>query len=99
MQELQAINDKLSQLTARELRVFDLIGAGRMNKQIAKRFDCSVRTVENIRAKIYSKLGISTAAQLGVLYGLRKAYDAVEARYVVFERSKYAEGTATVAEA
>ena len=54
----------LRTLTSRELEVFTLIAAGYTNKEIAEKIYVSVKTVEVHRSKIYSKLGITTRAEL-----------------------------------
>jgi DNA-binding NarL/FixJ family response regulator len=51
-------------LTERERQVLDLIGAGHTNNEVAKQLNLSVRTVENHRSRIRSKLGAFTRADL-----------------------------------
>lgn len=51
-------------LSDREMQVARLIAKGKANKVIASELDVSVRTVETHRAKIMSKLKISTVAEL-----------------------------------
>ncbi len=51
-------------LTAREQDILFLIAGGHTNKEIAGRFDISVRTVETHRASIKRKLGIRSHAGL-----------------------------------
>jgi DNA-binding NarL/FixJ family response regulator len=52
------------QLTGREQQVLQLIADGQSNKQIARRLDLSVRTVETHRLNIKRKLGIEGQAEL-----------------------------------
>jgi FixJ family two-component response regulator len=52
-------------LTARERAVFDLIVAGKLNKQIAGELGIAERTVKAQRAQVMSKLGATNAAELG----------------------------------
>ena len=61
----------LATLTSREREVFDLIVAGRLNKQIADALGISLRTVKSHRAQLMFKLKVATAAELGRLAGSR----------------------------
>ncbi len=60
--ELQA---RFAQLTARERDVFELVVAGRLNKQIADALGIAERTVKAQRAQVMAKLGAANAAELG----------------------------------
>jgi len=51
-------------LTDREYEVFQHIGRGYGNKHIAEKLHVSVKTVENYREKIKSKLGIESSSDL-----------------------------------
>jgi PAS domain S-box-containing protein len=51
-------------MTDREFEVFQLIGHGLGNKHIADKLHISVKTVENYREKIKSKLNISSSPEL-----------------------------------
>jgi DNA-binding NarL/FixJ family response regulator len=51
-------------LSDREMRVFELIGAGLPTRAIAARLDLSGKTVETHQANIKKKLGIEHAAEL-----------------------------------
>lgn len=51
-------------LTDREFEVFQLIGHGLGNKHIADKLRISVKTVENFREKIKTKLNISSSSDL-----------------------------------
>ena len=59
------LQDRLAQLTARERDVFDLVVAGRLNKQIAATLGIAERTVKAQRAQVMAKLGAANAAELG----------------------------------
>jgi len=61
----------LFNLTKRENEIAFLIYEGKKNKQIASTLGISVRTVENHRAKIMSKLQIRTTSQLIRLFLIR----------------------------
>lgn len=51
----------LNRLTPRELRVFQCLGRGLLNKEIAQELRLSLPTVETYRKNLSSKLGISGA--------------------------------------
>ncbi|HOS39297.1 MAG TPA: response regulator [Spirochaetota bacterium] len=51
-------------LSDRELEVFQLIGQGLANRAIADRLRVSIKTVENLRERIKTKLGIATSSEL-----------------------------------
>ena len=54
-------------LTPREREVFELVVAGRLNKQIAGQLGIAERTVKADRAQVLAKLGVGSAAELGAL--------------------------------
>jgi len=54
----------LEVLSDRELEVFELIGRGHPNREIAERLHLSVKTVESYRTRIKEKLGLKTAAEV-----------------------------------
>jgi len=56
---------RFAQLTAREREVFELVAAGRLNKQIADALGIAERTVKAQRAQVMAKLGAANAAELG----------------------------------
>lgn len=62
----EALSDsrKLSELTARQKQVLDLVCEGMTSKEIALALDMSFRTVETHRATMMSKLGVTSLAQL-----------------------------------
>ena len=57
------------ELSARELEVLSLLASGHTNPEIAEQLVVSVRTVESHRAHIFTKLRLSTRAEL-VQYAL-----------------------------
>ncbi len=57
-------------LSARELEVLRLIALGHTSVEVARILEISPRTVESHRARVHSKLGLSTRAEL-VRYALR----------------------------
>ena len=59
------LQDRYAQLTAREREVFELVVAGRLNKQIADALGIAERTVKAQRAQVMAKLGAANAAELG----------------------------------
>jgi FixJ family two-component response regulator len=62
--EVADLRDKLAQLSEREQEVLELMLEGLPNKLIARRIDLSTRTVESHRARIFTKLGANSLAQL-----------------------------------
>jgi len=54
------------QLSDRELQVFCLIGAGLKTGKIAERLGLSAKTIETYRARLKSKLGVKSAAELAL---------------------------------
>lgn len=58
------------QLTPRETQIIRLLAAGKSNKEIATELGIAVRTVETHRAKIMSKLGLHSLAEL-IHYAMR----------------------------
>jgi FixJ family two-component response regulator len=61
---------RFAQLTAREREVFELVVAGRLNKQIADALGIAERTVKAQRAQVMAKLGAANAAELGRIAAL-----------------------------
>jgi FixJ family two-component response regulator len=66
-EEAHRRSTRLDVLTSREREVFDRIVAGKLNKQVADELGISLRTVKAYRAQLMSKLGVSSAAELGRL--------------------------------
>jgi DNA-binding NarL/FixJ family response regulator len=54
----------VSQLTDRELEVFELIGRGRSTREISNQLHLGVSTVDTYRARIKTKLHLENASQL-----------------------------------
>ncbi|KRC85644.1 Transcriptional regulatory protein TdiR [compost metagenome] len=61
-------NARKALLTSRELSIVEGVIAGYSSKEIAERLHLSVRTVENHKAHIYSKLGIHSSLGLARLF-------------------------------
>jgi two-component system, NarL family, response regulator DevR len=57
----------LGQLTGQERRVFELIGQGLSNRQIAARLHLAERTVKNYSSRLLQKLGMHRRAEAAVL--------------------------------
>lgn len=57
----------LRSLTPQELRIFELIGEGLSNRQIADEMFLAEKTVKNYASNLFSKLGISRRTQAAAL--------------------------------
>lgn len=62
--ERAVVVDRLAHLTPREREVLHLLVAGKTSKEIAAAMKVSVRTVEGHRRMVFSKMDVSSAAQL-----------------------------------
>lgn len=60
----QTAADRLARLSTREHEVLERIVQGMSNKEIAREFDLSPRTVETYRANVFAKLEADSLAQL-----------------------------------
>ena len=60
------LQDKLSELTKRELEVLKMIASGSFNKEIASTLNISERTVKNHVSNIFKKIGVSDRTQAAV---------------------------------
>ena len=60
----QAASERLARLSGREHEVLQRIVQGMSNKEIAREFDLSPRTVETYRANVFAKLEAESLAQL-----------------------------------
>ena len=65
--EASRLRARFATLTPREREVFELVVAGRLNKQIAGQLGIAERTVKADRAQVLAKLGVGSAAELGAL--------------------------------
>lgn len=64
--ERDVLQDKLSELTKRELEVLKMIASGSFNKEIASTLNISERTVKNHVSNIFKKIGVSDRTQAAV---------------------------------
>jgi len=62
-----AIQNRLAALTARERQVFDLVVAGKMNKQIAAQLGAAEKTVKVHRGRVMFKMRVRSVAELVTL--------------------------------
>jgi FixJ family two-component response regulator len=68
------ITGRLAHLTPREREVMELLVAGKTSKEVAIALRVSVRTVEGHRRIVFSKMNVSSAAQLvSIVLGTRGA--------------------------
>lgn len=63
----QALRERLGQLTEREQDIMVRVAAGKLNKVIADELNISMRTVEVHRARVFSKMGVRSSAELATL--------------------------------
>lgn len=65
---------RLDSLNEKETQVLELILTGTSNKTMATELEVSLRTIENRRRKIFSKMGVETVAELvGMVLRVRGA--------------------------
>ena len=67
------IAERYAKLSPRERQVFDLVVAGRLNKQIASELETSERTIKAHRAKIMEKMQVGSVAELVRAEGLLRS--------------------------
>jgi len=62
--QLQALQAKVSNLTPREIQVFDLVVRGKRNKQVAHDLNTTERTIKAHRHNIMEKLSATSLAEM-----------------------------------
>jgi FixJ family two-component response regulator len=62
--ERAVVSGRLAHLTPREREVMELLLAGKTSKEVASAMNVSVRTVEGHRRMVFSKMNVTSAAQL-----------------------------------
>ena len=62
--EIQAVLDRFTSLTPREVEVFRLIITGKLNKQVAYELNTSEKTIKVHRARILEKMHCQSLAEL-----------------------------------
>jgi two-component system, NarL family, response regulator DevR len=67
LSSLPAEEAALGELTGQERRVFELIGQGLSNRQIAARLHLTERTVKNYSSRLLKKLGMQRRSEAAVL--------------------------------
>jgi FixJ family two-component response regulator len=68
-EQLRDLRERFAKLTPREREVFDLVVAGRLNKQVAAELNMAERTVKAHRAQVMTKMGATSLAELVRLAG------------------------------
>ncbi len=63
-QQRSVLKERLESLTPKEKEVLQLMIAGDANKVIARKLDCSIRTIENHRQKVFHKMEADSLAEL-----------------------------------
>jgi DNA-binding NarL/FixJ family response regulator len=71
LRDADGINDRFELLTGRERQVYQLLAEGNSNKEIARRLNLSLHTVETHRWRIMEKLDLHSTAEL-VLSAVRR---------------------------
>jgi len=66
-EEAERVQTRFASLTPRQREVFDLIVAGKLNKQIADELGIAERTVKREREQVMAKLDANSAVDLGRL--------------------------------
>ena len=66
-EEAERVQTRFASLTPRQREVFDLIVAGKLNKQIADELSIAERTVKREREQVMAKLDANSAVDLGRL--------------------------------
>jgi len=69
-EETEHLHRRFAALTPRQRQVFELVAAGKLNKQIADTLAVAERTVKREREQVMTKLNASSAAELGRIAGL-----------------------------
>ena len=64
LEQLRDLRARFAKLTPREREVFDLVVAGRLNKQIAAELGMAERTVKAHRAQVMAKMQVTSLAEL-----------------------------------
>ena len=71
LRDASEVNDRFELLTGRERQVYQLLAEGNSNKEIARRLNLSLHTVETHRWRIMEKLDLHSTAEL-VLSAVRR---------------------------
>ncbi len=71
LKDVNSTQDRFELLTSRERQVYQLLGEGNSNKEIAQRLKLSLHTVETHRWRIMEKLDLHSTAEL-VLSAVRR---------------------------
>lgn len=66
-QEIKEVQRRIDSLSDKEHKVLEQMLTGTSNKAMASKLDVSLRTIENRRRKVFSKLRVDTVAELVAL--------------------------------
>lgn len=62
------VNSPMEALTGQERRVFELVGRGHTNQEVAAATGLTEKTVRNYLSRVFDKLGVTRRSQLVALY-------------------------------
>lgn len=68
MEDCTAKHKFLNHLTGQEQRVFELVGRGLTNRQVAQKLNLSEKTVRNYLARVFEKLGVQRRSEIVALF-------------------------------
>ena len=74
-EQVRDLRVRFAKLTPREQKVFELVVAGRLNKQIAAELGISERTVKVHRAQVMTKMRVTSLAELVHLADMMRSAD------------------------
>jgi len=67
----RGVEDSYELLTPREREILQMLGEGNSNKEVARKLNLSLHTIETHRGNLLEKLNLHSTAEL-ILYAVRK---------------------------